>query len=176
MSKRPCPRDSGAGSAALASGAETELRDAASWGGEAGLVTRLWVHVNSVGRRSPALPPPNHRSPQAGGGRAGSWPLPSAPATTAPPLALAPALTRAPTPPGGAGGSRSLLRACGFCPLSLCGGKCTRSGLRGKPHEPGMEPSSGHPLVGVPHRSPEQCLRRIKPSPLLTALFLTWPF
>lgn len=53
----------------LPSGEETESPDAAGWGGEAGLVTRPWVHVNTVERRSPALPPPNHRSRRVGGGR-----------------------------------------------------------------------------------------------------------
>lgn len=74
--KRPCPPDCGARSAALPSGAEAECRDAAGWGGEAELVTRLWVHVNTVGRRSPALPPPNHGSRRVGGGRG---PEPTAP-------------------------------------------------------------------------------------------------
>lgn len=55
----------------------------------AGLVTSLRVHVNTVGRRSPALPPPNHRSRRAGGGRAGSQPLPRAPAAGARPPAPA---------------------------------------------------------------------------------------
>lgn len=102
VSARPCPRDCGAGSAALASGAEAERRDAAGWGGEAGLVTRPWVHVNTVGRRSPALPPPNHRSRRAGGGRGPEPAAPTRPATTARPLALALAQARAPRPRGGA--------------------------------------------------------------------------
>lgn len=68
VAARPRPRACGARSAALASGAEAERRDAAGRGGEAGLVTRPWVHVNTAGRRSPALPPPNHGSRRAGGG------------------------------------------------------------------------------------------------------------
>lgn len=94
---RPCPLDCGAQSARLASGAETERRDAAAGrGGEAGLVTRPWVHVNTAGRRSPALPPPNHRSRRAGVGRGPEASRsPPAPATTKWPLALALAQARA---------------------------------------------------------------------------------
>lgn len=129
VSKRPCPRDLGDRSAAPASGAETERGDTG-----AGLVTRLWVPVNPAGR-SPALPPPPHPSWRAGSG-AGSWPLPSAPATPA----------RPPAPARRALGLRVL-------PAQPPPDKCAHTRRRGKPQQPGMEPGGRHPSVGVPIRS-----------------------
>lgn len=128
----------------------------------AGLVTRLWVHVNTAGR-SPALPPPNHRGWRAGGG-AGSWPVPSAPAAPARPPAPAPA----PAPHVRRGrrrrrcSERALGRACGCRPLSLRAGQALtpdwEASATGRDGTGG-----GHPLVGVPHPFPEQRPRSRQP-------------
>lgn len=119
VSKRPCPGDCGARSAALPSGEETASPDAAGWGGEAGLVTRPWVHVNTVERRSPALPPPNHRSRRVGGGRG------QEPASLTRPSYYGAATSPGPSPGTCAEAARrrrrprSVLLACGFCSQEL---------------------------------------------------------
>lgn len=147
VSERPGPRECGARSAALASGAEAQWRDAVGWGGEAGLVTRPWVHVNTVGRRSPALPPPNRRSRRASDGRGPEPALPPAPATTVRPPALAPARhVRL-----GRGEAPGVLRVT---PAPPPGGKCAHTGRRGQPRIPAKEPGGGRALVGVPRAFP----------------------
>ncbi|KAM5219560.1 uncharacterized protein RBU33_004267 [Hipposideros larvatus] len=134
VSRRPCPRDRGAQSAALPAGAEAERRDAAAgWGGEAGPATRLRVHVNTVGRRSPALPPPNHRSRRVGGGRGWEPGAPTRPSCYREATHPGPGSARAPRPPGGAGVAHTVLLACAFCPLSLRGGKGSHTERRRKP-------------------------------------------